>query len=542
MEEENEWLSFPHKIIHEYTASCYLVQKIKKNRKILGKLFPTWKDIKRHEEVYNFCIGCSSDAEQASVFTTHFCAVLSKEMMGNVKRCLYTLCHSGIYRIDTHANQYEENEAHSDKAELTQVFSAICREARAHGNTCTNPVCNEYIHVYPACRNTDPTHISKSKLIVFTDIVNTPHNSCNSSGASDNRTDQCKKDDKCLVIFGDNNNQQALSRINNAMSYCNATHVYIKGCNVEHSVNASIDQHVNNLFIQCLQSLCMKDCILPGIVWDEISRCLAGSKAMKSVWMYDCTGVTEYMITCTASFTTLTELLLRNCKLSSEMCEVICRKLKHLIHLEWLNLGLNPVGEHVTHITAAITAWGPAARLRGLYLYNCKLPADRIPALLSAVTQCCPLLQRLVIGGNNIGGCLPSFMATAPASLQYLGVINCNLQPDDVASITTAFTHNTLPQLWLLYMRDNSLTDDVVEPLLKAANTHRQGKLEVDLRENNLSAELTTRWSSQCRSQLHLNLHPQRDSARGGPPLTTPFQIWSTAPCSPSFLYHCSPP
>ncbi len=509
MEGENEWLSFPHKIIHEYIAACYLVQDIKKNGKILRKLFPTWKDIKRHEEVYNFCIGCSSDAGQASVLIRHFCAVLSETMIRKVKLCWDTLCHSGIYKIDTQSGQSEERKGHSDKAELTQVFSAISGEARPHENTCTNPVCNEYIHVYPACRNTDPSHIRQSKLIVFTDIVKTPHRSSSSSNARDNISDQYKKDDKCLVIFSDK--QQELSGINYAMSYCNVTQVYMRGCDIDHSGNGSIDQDVNNMFTQYLQSLYMRDCVLTCNVWDEIGRGLTGSKAMKCVMLWDCTGVTEYLITCIVRLTTLKWLKLHNSKLSSEMCGVICRWLIHLIHLEKLGLADNPVGEHVTHITAAIRAWGPAAPLRRLYLQHCELPADRVPVLLSAVTQCCPLLEHLNIGGNNVGGCLPSFMAAAQASLQRLIVFKCNLQPEDVASITTALFHNTLPQLEFLNMHENSLTDSMVEPLLQAANTHHQGKLEVNLTNNKLSTELTTRWISQCRPRLHLFLHPQSD-------------------------------
>ncbi len=548
MEEENEWLSFSHKIIHEYVAACYLVnlmagthEMVKQlfpivqmfaNLKTLAiklmthQIFPTWTDIKRHEEVYSFCIGCSLDGEQASLLIRHLCAVLSKTMIENMKDDECRLCYTGIYKIDTWDNILEEDKGHSDKAELTEVFSAISREARVHGNTCTNPACNEYIHVYPACRNTDPAHISDSKLIIFTDVVKYPQHSL---GASDSITEQCKKNDKCLVIFGDNNNQQEFSCINHAMSHCNVTQVYMRACIVTYSVDDNIDQDVNNMFTQCLQSLCINDCVLPSTVWDKIGRGLAGSEAMKSVVLTNCTGVSKYLITCIASLTTLTQLQLndcalstgpcieglttltrlwlRGCKLSSEMCAVLCRQLIHLKHLEQLGLSGNPIGEHMTHITAAIKAWGPKAPLWGLYLRDCQLSANLVPALLSAVTQCCPLLMHLGIGENNIGGCLPSFMAAAPASLDILGVPSCNLQPEDVTSITAALTNKTLAQLRLLYLTDNSLSDSMVEPLLQAANTHHQGKLEVYLRDNNLSSELTTRWRSQCRPQLHLFLH-----------------------------------
>ncbi len=505
MEEEDEWLSFPHKIIHEYIAANYLVQEIAKNHDILKQLFPKWKDIKRHEEVYNFCIGCTSDAEQASVFVNHFCAVLSKTMIRNVKHGEMELSHSGIYKIDTIAGQYEERAGYSDKAELTQVFSAISREARAHGNTCTNPVCNKYIHVYPACNNINPTHISQSKLIIFTESIKFTQY----SSASDKVADQQNWDEQCLVILGDKETEQHFISINHAMSNSNVTHVFMLNCMVRNSADIYNDQNVNRIFRESMQVLYMRACTLPGVLWDEVGHGLAGNEAMESVLMVHCTGVTEYLVSCIASCTALTTLWLPICKLSSEMCRMLCRQLVCLTQLEVLNLSKNPVWEHVTHITAAITAWGPAAPLRRLCLQDCELPAELVPALLSAVTQCCPLLEVLSIGGNSIGGHLPSFMAAAPASLQYLGVDSCNLQPEDVASITTALIHNTLPRLVYLDMEDNSLIDSVVEPLLQAANTHHHGKLEVELRGNNLSAEFTTRWSSQSRPQVHLILHPQ---------------------------------
>ena len=183
------------------------------------------------------------------------------------------------------------------------------------------------------------------------------------------------------------------------------------------------------------------------------------------------------------------------------MCEVLCQHLKHFTHLQWLDLSANPVGVHVVHITAAIRAWGPSAALRRLILASCDLPTELVVDLLTVVSLWCPRLHSLDIGQNKIGGCLPGFMAAAPASLQYLFVHSCKLQPGDVASIAKALRHNKLPDLRYLDIERNGLSNTVVEPLVQAANTHHQGKLEMNLRGNSMPAVSTTRGH---RAELYL--------------------------------------
>ncbi len=509
-EEDDKWVSFPHKIIHEYIAACYLVEEIANSHKMLEELFPKWKSIKRHEEVYNFCIGCSKNA---SVFIEHFCEVLSETIISNVQNGQIELCHSRMYKMDTVTAKNDEMRGYSDKAELTQVLAAICRESRVHGTACMNPVCNEYMHIYPACSCIDPIQICKSNLVIFTEgIKSSPY----LMGATENMNVLRNKGETCLVIFGDekvdnvpSDRNMDLSMINHAMSYCNITEVYLRDCTFEHSMKGDNSQNVKHLFTKSLKTLYMKNCRLSPVLWAGICKNLEGSKALVSAMLRDCIGVTEYVVTSITDPVTLTKLWLDGCRLSSQMCEVVCKQLIHLRHLEGLDLSGNPIGVNVTHITAAITAWSPEAKLRRLYLTSCELPRELIPSLLSAVRTGCPDMQYLNIGGNHIGGCLPSFMTAAPDLLRYFYVQKCRLQLKDVESITAVLRHGALKHLSFLDMENNSLSDSVVEPLLQAANIHHQGKLEVNLKHNNLSAEFTTRWSSQCRRKLHLYLHPQ---------------------------------
>ncbi len=494
---EDEWLSFPHKMIHEYIAACFLVREIAANHKLLNQLFGTWKDIKRHEEVYNFCIGCSSDSCLASLLINHLCMVLSATMLVNVKTGALELCHSRQYKIDTTAAKNEEMRNYSDKIELIQVFSAVCREARAHVNTCTNPVCNEFIHVYPACTNTDPFHVIQSQLLVFTDKIRKVNRVIS---ARDDMAHQKTWGEKCLVIFGDNNIDQDLTSINQAMSNCIVTQIYMKGCNVIDSEIELNCLNVESVFTESLQALYIKDCELPDQLWNEIGNGLAGSQAIERVRLRDCTGVTEHLIMC-IGLTSLTDLRLDNCNLSSEMCELICKELKHFTHLEWLDLSANPVGAHVVHLTAAIRAWGPVAVLKRLVLASCELPGHLVPDLLNVVALWCRQLRSLDIGENKIGGCLWRLMSDAPDSLQYLFAHSCNLQAGDVDSISKALRNGKLLDLQYLDIEHNGLSNTVVAPLVEAAKMYHRGKLEMNLRGNSMPAEST---AASHREGLHL--------------------------------------
>ncbi len=341
IEEGNEWLSFPHKIIHEYIAACYLLRRISEEPQILPSLFPTWRDLKRHEEVYNFCIGCSSGAKMvgySDLLVGYFCSAFSYSIIENVKNCSDAICHSGIYKIDIIVNKVEESGGFRDKAELLQVFSAMCREARAHGNTILyNPVCNKYIHIYPECTNTDPAHVSRSKLVVFTENIQPAHQApC----VSFNSTNRDARIENCIVIFGSKKSTQDLGSINLAVSNCNVAQVYITDCFLEKSNG----KNVNNIFTQSIVALLIKNSSLSALLWNEIGNGVKGSKGMNYFALRFCTGVSEHLLTHIATLTTLTWLEVLECKLSNELCELLCRQVIHLPHLESLVLQGNHIG------------------------------------------------------------------------------------------------------------------------------------------------------------------------------------------------------
>ncbi len=57
-----EVMTFQHKLLMEYVAALYLSEVIKKKPDYVKSVFPTWRDIEKHSEVFNFICGILKDA------------------------------------------------------------------------------------------------------------------------------------------------------------------------------------------------------------------------------------------------------------------------------------------------------------------------------------------------------------------------------------------------------------------------------------------------------------------------------------------------
>ncbi len=58
---ESQWVSYQHKLIHEFVAAKYIARKVEDDTAFLQTTFPSWPQIVQHQEVYKFCIGLSSN-------------------------------------------------------------------------------------------------------------------------------------------------------------------------------------------------------------------------------------------------------------------------------------------------------------------------------------------------------------------------------------------------------------------------------------------------------------------------------------------------
>ena len=56
-----EVMTFQHKLFMEYIAAVYLSEQTKQNPEYIKSVFPTWKDIEKHSEIFKFTCGLLKD-------------------------------------------------------------------------------------------------------------------------------------------------------------------------------------------------------------------------------------------------------------------------------------------------------------------------------------------------------------------------------------------------------------------------------------------------------------------------------------------------
>ena len=189
--------------------------------------------------------------------------------------------------------------------------------------------------------------------------------------------------------------------------------------------------------------------------------------------------------------------------MSPELCESVCTQLPHLVHLEYIDLSLNPLGDHGRYIAECIRSGGPDPPLRELWLQGCEMPVDACAPLLSALSNC-KHLTRLWLTGNTVTGCLPNLVPDPHRglhSLWWLLLTGAALNRDDVQHVRRLIQTNKLPRLGRLELDSNDLcvTEDVWGRLIEACVSHQhQGELVLHLGGNNLSREFVRRWKSYC--------------------------------------------
>ena len=204
---------------------------------------------------------------------------------------------------------------------------------------------------------------------------------------------------------------------------------------------------------------------------------------------------------------TLKCLVLRQCELSEETCEAVCRSLVHLVNLKILDLTMNPVGRHAEHMVTAIEKQlsnDIEIQLWGLYLKGCKIPNDVMKRLMEAWGKC-PNIDRMTLIDNDMEGIVEYLMNPPPPKLRGLYLQAGCITGHDVHSISSALLSNKLPFLRKLHLNINTLRDEDVGPLIEILeNDAERGEFCLNISDNLLSEELVNEWKDLTRDDLHI--------------------------------------
>ncbi len=132
---------------------------------------------------------------------------------------------------------------------------------------------------------------------------------------------------------------------------------------------------------------------------------------------------------------------------TSVNCKIFCDQLRHLHHLEYVNLSYNPLDESISGLIDALKG-SPTRKplIEYIYLSNCQIRHSESKALLATLTQCSNLLE-LDLSGNILTGCLDGFMANPPPLLREMNFDSTALNEQDIEGITQAFLKKKLTRL-----------------------------------------------------------------------------------------------
>ena len=184
--------------------------------------------------------------------------------------------------------------------------------------------------------------------------------------------------------------------------------------------------------------------------------------------------------------------------MSVELCENVCKQLKHLIHLEYLSLVWNDdVGAYSHYIAEAIEACGCGSPLRLLNLSGSGNAVSR--PLLSAISKNCQLLTVLRLSRNILTNVVDAFIPENHSGLHCLEDLELNdtgLTKDDILHLIYLVRFNELPGVKRLVLQGNSLCemDDKLSSLITTYLIHYQRELELFVKYNSLSREFKNKW------------------------------------------------
>lgn len=330
----------------------------------MQKFFPLWDDIEsKHQEVVLFLAGLMSDPTPLS---EHLYSTFIGQELSKVKDAQFF----NVNRI---------------------FFESLYREAggRLPGHPLHNPYINYYYHhPYYSPRDCSPVFVP-SRLYWFYEMMENVV-----SDIHHKETENSDEIPECKVYICDPKpkaRKSLMALMCQITQHQKVTDLFLDTLIYEDTVQFNLSEKA--------VSVKLRDCSLPSQMVqhlsEQISRC--GTLEIIDLSHTSLRDVTSIELSNKA--TTLTYLNLKDTHMSPQLTESVCKQLKHLVHLEHLDLSDNPIGIHGQHIVETIQCWGPESPLKVLRLFGCQMPAYVCDSLLEALSIC----QQLTchdLGGN----------------------------------------------------------------------------------------------------------------------------------------------
>ena len=499
----------------------------------MNKLFPTWFDIVRCEEVVVFTCGLMDDSSPLVNYVYQaFCDDCIRRAMldQNLER----------KKLESHLKRLGK------EMENTELFRLLYSESAVQ--LPGSPLQNHYINWFD---HDDDDQNDKQRKLSTVHIPSKHFEFRNlKEKLPDLKLPSSYHDEKveCFVSIGNPNSEVTESLLSVCCEISQAqeiTHLWLENIKLQHSTyNMKLRLSQNAL------SLTIINCKLPKNLTCELLAQLSVCKQITDIYIESMflDDLAHLIPKAVSSWGSPLRLYLYNCSIPEDgWCEI----LKSLItcqHITHLGLPGNHIGASGKHLADAINNWGDAPSLERLYLYNCSIPEDSCCEILKSLITC-QHITHLSLSGNHIGAS-GKHLAEAinnwgdAPSLEGLCLNNCSITEDSCCEILKSLA--TCQHITILSLTGNHIGASG-KHLADAINNWGDAPLLETLNLNNCSIREDScceilKSLATCQHITHLGLDGNHIGA-SGKHLADAINNWGDVPSLEQlYLYNCSIP
>ena len=396
-------------------------------QEVLKKLFPSWLDIIRHEEVVVFVCGLIDDA---SNLVDHI-----YEMFCNYQIRLSRSFHETWLEFEAK----KELKHLEEKLENVDLFHLLYSESLIPLSGL--PLQNRYINWIDHDDDHEGTLKNSSKIYMPSkhfDFRNISEHlfDFNRSHSYDEESPECSMTIIAPHLEVTESLFAMCSKISQAQKI---TDLWIEDVEYQQDINSaelSLSPHA--------QSLTLTNCKLPPNLMRHLLEQLKFCQRMSTISITgEILGSNVHLITSAVIQwginPPLQQLVLEDCSIPLESCCEIIKSLTTCQHITHLNLSKNHVGTSGKYLAETINNWGDAPSLQLLYLDKCSMAEESCSDILNSLATCQHITD-LDLSGNLIG---PSGKYLAEAinswgdapSLEELFLGNCSIPEESCYEI-----------------------------------------------------------------------------------------------------------
>ena len=251
------------------------------------------------------------------------------------------------------------------------------------------------------------------------------------------------------------------------------------------------------------QSVTLKRCNLPPKTLNHLIEQISQCTTVDNIDLH-WTKLSDVSSLTLSNKPSLTHLDLNLTHMSQALVQDVCQQIKHLIHLEFLDLS----GNDLSSIPALHL--GNSKSLRHLDLRRTRMSLDVCKQVIREVDNLAHL-EHLDLSGNKLTDCLQYFLPHSHLgmpSLETLYLKEAALSSRDLKHLSNLLQSSKMPQLRSLHLNNalSLVSEEDVAQLIETCVKQSKDYFILSLEDNNLSSTFKERWKQRC-SGTHVRVY-----------------------------------